>query len=400
MGFAAFCYACFFSSVNAQSLTWLGRLGGSFSRANGVSNDGSVVVGTTDSPNGIRAFRWTPATGMQSLGVLASGESFGIALSSDGAVIVGLSDAPNWRRIAFRWTASSGMQPVFNDNPYNSGAVDVSANGDSIAVNLRYFDGSAFVDFSIFTTPGGDYTLNPPVGNALSAVECSADGTTVVGSMTIYPTLSAIRRAFRWTAQGGIQNLGALTNAAFANSEAYCVSADGSIVYGLSEQGSGGSHVMFRWTPTEGMTSTGAAMTPADTTADGTVVVGTDSAGRPVRWTQAGGMEDLNVTYASLIRSGWRLASATAISSDGRYIVGIGRNTDETQSEAFLLDTGCGVHNGDVTLDGCVDDADLLAVLFAFGASGSNLGRVDVNCDGVVDDADLLQVLFNFGQGC
>jgi hypothetical protein len=60
----------------------------------------------------------------------------------------------------------------------------------------------------------------------------------------------------------------------------------------------------------------------------------------------------------------------------------------------------CVPHNGDVVEDGCVDDADLLAVLFAFGNTGSNLGRVDVNCDQVVDDADLLEVLFNFGSGC
>ncbi|BCW95835.1 MAG: hypothetical protein WHS44_07225 [Fimbriimonadales bacterium] len=54
---------------------------------------------------------------------------------------------------------------------------------------------------------------------------------------------------------------------------------------------------------------------------------------------------------------------------------------------------------GDVNGDGCVDDADLLAVLFAFGQTGSGLPE-DVNEDGVVDDADLLTVLFNFGQGC
>jgi uncharacterized Zn-binding protein involved in type VI secretion len=60
----------------------------------------------------------------------------------------------------------------------------------------------------------------------------------------------------------------------------------------------------------------------------------------------------------------------------------------------------CQSHNGDVDNNGCVDDADLLAVLFAFGQTGDNLGRVDVNCDQVVDDADLLQVLFNFGSGC
>jgi hypothetical protein len=60
----------------------------------------------------------------------------------------------------------------------------------------------------------------------------------------------------------------------------------------------------------------------------------------------------------------------------------------------------CIGHNGDVDNNGCVDDADLLAVLFAFGNTGEVLGGVDVNCDGTIDDADLLQVLFNFGSGC
>jgi len=70
----------------------------------------------------------------------------------------------------------------------------------------------------------------------------------------------------------------------------------------------------------------------------------------------------------------------------------------------FLLHSGfwfspCVVaHRGDVTGDGCVDDEDLLIILFNFGAQGRNIA--DVNCDGIVDDADLLIVLFNFGFGC
>jgi hypothetical protein len=52
---------------------------------------------------------------------------------------------------------------------------------------------------------------------------------------------------------------------------------------------------------------------------------------------------------------------------------------------------------GDVNGDGCVDDADLLIVLFNFGNAG---GQGDVNGDNIVDDADLLIVLFNFGSGC
>jgi hypothetical protein len=51
-----------------------------------------------------------------------------------------------------------------------------------------------------------------------------------------------------------------------------------------------------------------------------------------------------------------------------------------------------------VDANGIVDDADLLAVLFAFGSLGDCLDE-DVNQDGTVDDADLLAVLFNFGAG-
>jgi len=53
----------------------------------------------------------------------------------------------------------------------------------------------------------------------------------------------------------------------------------------------------------------------------------------------------------------------------------------------------------EVNGDGCVDGADLLAVLFAFGQCESGLPE-DVNGDGVVEDADLLRVLFHFGIGC
>jgi len=52
---------------------------------------------------------------------------------------------------------------------------------------------------------------------------------------------------------------------------------------------------------------------------------------------------------------------------------------------------------GDTNGDGCVNDADLLTVLIAFG---SDAFAADLNADGIVDDADLLEVLFAFGSGC
>jgi WD40 repeat protein len=52
---------------------------------------------------------------------------------------------------------------------------------------------------------------------------------------------------------------------------------------------------------------------------------------------------------------------------------------------------------GDVDGDGCVGDADLLAILNAYGNSNPD---VDVNHDGIVNDKDLMIALFNFGSGC
>jgi outer membrane protein assembly factor BamB len=54
---------------------------------------------------------------------------------------------------------------------------------------------------------------------------------------------------------------------------------------------------------------------------------------------------------------------------------------------------------GDANGDGCVNDDDLLIVLFSFGETGPGL-QGDLNRDGIVDDQDALLVLFNFGAGC
>ena len=89
-------------------------------------------------------------------------------------------------------------------------------------------------------------------------------------------------------------------------------------------------------------------------------------------------------------------ARALAIDAQGNvYVTGWARqyNSDYVTIKYEQLRTG------DVNGDGCVDDSDLLAVLFAFENTGSNLPE-DLNGDGTVDDADLLEVLFNFGSGC
>jgi uncharacterized membrane protein len=76
-------------------------------------------------------------------------------------------------------------------------------------------------------------------------------------------------------------------------------------------------------------------------TDDGKVVVGA-YAGAARRWTITSSgilMENLNTTYASLLSAGSSLKVAHDISSNGRYIVGMGYNATTARDEAFLLDT-------------------------------------------------------------
>ncbi len=91
-------------------------------------------------------------------------------------------------------------------------------------------------------------------------------------------------------------------------------------------------------------------------------------------------------TYTN-IRSGTVDIAVRAPTSLVRKVTNVSLNTDVSGLVFNLI-------NGDVNGDNVIDDADLLAVLFAFGSSDPN---VDLNGDGIVDDADLLMVLFNFG---
>lgn len=89
----------FLDTLNGQGNSW----------TSGISNDGSTIVGDSDTVEGRRrAFRWTREGRMQPLGALNGGTAnCAIDLSGDGSIIVGYADdgsgGDNKRR-AFRWT--------------------------------------------------------------------------------------------------------------------------------------------------------------------------------------------------------------------------------------------------------------------------------------------------------
>ena len=196
-------------------------LAGNDSAAFGVSADGTVVVGSTDAVGGVHAFRWTADRGMQDLGVFPwSTRSVAMGVSADGSVVIGEGV---WRGgettidpVAFRWSATTGLQPITSPLMSGSWAYDVSANGSVV------------------------------VGVAVLAGEW---------------------RAFRWTETDGVQDLGTLGG---ARSGAYGVSADGSVVVGESLTPTWQPHA-FRWTPEGGMEDLNA--TYADLLLDGSLLV-------------------------------------------------------------------------------------------------------------------------------
>jgi autotransporter-associated beta strand protein len=101
----------------ATGMIGLGFLPGyQFSAASGTNSDGSVVVGTAQSPPGagnLQAFRWTAATGMVGLGFLPGQiASRAQATNADGSVIVGSSIDNGGTDHVARWTSSTGIQSV------------------------------------------------------------------------------------------------------------------------------------------------------------------------------------------------------------------------------------------------------------------------------------------------
>jgi uncharacterized membrane protein len=285
----------------------LGHLPGAsapIANAKGISADGRTIVGRSYSAAGAEAFRWTdPAAGgagMQALGDLpgANHSSEALAVSADGRVVAGwgtstLSTEGSFE--AFRWTdpATGGAGMVaLGDIPgalFFSMGTAITPDGATICGHGMSFSSAPHAQGAYWPAGSGPIPLPDLPGGAFGA-NCygiSADGHTIVGTSAA----AAGVLAFRWTdpdfGGNGIKSLGNLPGG--FTSYAYGVSADGNVVLGHS------------------------------------VVPGAVLA---VVWTKATGMRSLHdvLTELGVDFTGWKVEAATAISGDGRTIVGNGTN--------------------------------------------------------------------------
>lgn len=333
--------------------------GGQYSsNAFGVSGDGSVVVGISNSvrsSGAFEGFRWTAETGMVGLGSLGAPENYtslAYDVSSDGSVIVGNTSAqapPNYGA-PFRWTASEGLVPI---GPLPGGEIGgtayaISADGRTIVG----YAGNAESREEAFrwTAETGMIGLGDlPGAPFISSVglDVSGDGSVVVGVGT---GPQGEGRPFRWTEAAGMIDLGDLPGGGTTGG-ASGVSLDGSIIVGSSRSTFG--EEAFLWTESTGMVGLGDlpggpfGSGALDVSADGKIVVGNSCVAdlapgfcftAPFVWDAEHGMRNLQTLLTDdfgLDLTGWQLFTARAISADGLTIVGYGWNPNR-RPEAYL----------------------------------------------------------------
>src|SRR5262245_9439614 len=139
--------------------------------------------------------------------VLAGRDSFSpTGVSADGSVIVGASDSALGNG-AFLWTAAGGLVSLgFLPGRDSSGATGVSADGSVVVGgNFSSEKGSATADVLRAPAVGGVVGRGAVLGGGSS---CLATGVSADGSVVVGASDSALgNEAFRWTAAGGMRSL-------------------------------------------------------------------------------------------------------------------------------------------------------------------------------------------------
>jgi hypothetical protein len=276
--------------------------------ANGVSVDGTWIVGSVRVPGGttfgLAAYRWSKATGMQVLPDQTGGTfpSFytGHAVSADGNIVAGYGNSGSTLR-AFRHNAATGVTVGLNQlpssSPYSTMARGMSADGSIL------FGGSTFGNGFIAwrSTAQGMQRLESlnPGTSALpfqeNAMDASDDGRFVAGWSVLGPVNELQFRAAMWDGT-------ALNVLGDDVARAYGVNNDGTVVVGSF--GTGDSSAML--------------------------------------WTSQHGMVDLQDFLTSTLGldaqlNGWRLIRAQAVSGDGRVITGWGTQFGQTRGFVAVI---------------------------------------------------------------
>lgn len=275
-----------------------------------VNDDGNVIVGRA----GTMAAIYRVGSGMQRIEFFSlTRNSTATGVNGDGTVVVGFCDGstavPNPDR-AFVWTKGQGLRmigciwadPMATSYAYGvsrDGTVVVGSSVRGLAAVQPTPGVRALVNVAFrWTAAGGMQDLGfPDGGNDSTATDVSADGTTVVGTWTVAATGET--RGFCWTAAQGMVDLG-------VRGGPVAVSGDGGVVVGsgaIDGEQPASLYRGFRWTRARGATRVpGSALfggfgAACDVSADGALMIGTincgDTLGGVGRWSGDGPIEEV-----------------------------------------------------------------------------------------------------------
>jgi probable HAF family extracellular repeat protein len=331
------------SQCGAASFRGLGFLqGGTCSEARGVSAKGMVVVGTSCTPSGVQAFRWTNDGGMKGVPVPTGLiKSWGVDVSADGNLILGQgrkSDGSPYGYEGFLWNYASGCMYHITAENRSIFVTGMTSDG-SIVVGNEWTEGTEGKYTPYRWSPEGqvEYLNLLYDGEPATDVEAvSADGRVIVGSK-LYDTYP-FRRIIYWT-EDEVLTFGAQT--------AIATSRNGAVVVGTVDNLQTQLFEAYRWSRDTGVILLGTCLPrhhsrAMDVSGDDLIIVGyvqSDSTDEQMAmmWDQKHGMrllKDVLQNDLGLDLSGWKLTRALAISDDGSTIVGDGWNP-ENQTEAW-----------------------------------------------------------------
>ena len=378
--------------------------------ANGVSDDGSVVVGQNNSGG----FVWT-LDGLQEIGGVAA-----IAADADGSFITGDRSFPSGdtaaRYVATGgWTQFGGLGPSGCDSSLSS-AYDISSDGQR-CVGLGW-DGCSANAF-LWSEAEGMFKL-PQIGPSSTRADTISGDGHVIGGWD--QASNGSRRAAAWfeNAKTGLWEETLVLESTSGNSGGYGEvngsNGEGSFLVGSADGVTDSSSGGFAYRAGEGVQILGLLPPEAtpygggalDVSEDGEIVVGYQREGfgggqsfRATYWTPETGLVDLKEHLNDLgagIPAGFTLAAAQSISDDGTVICGWGYEGLFFFQDAWVVILPGGKPEpcpGDLNGDGRVDGGDLGLLLAAWG---TNDPAADLSVDGDVNGADLGLLLALWGE--
>ena len=239
-----------------NNITDLGALrndNSSYSGADAVNSDGSIVVGDAYNDNGdLHATVWSgnnwgTKTDLGTLKTDNSGSSVAYAVSRDGSVVVGQADNDNGETHATVWSGSNWATKtdLGTLKAYNTGYSSIHAvsSDGSVVVGHSEWDGGTPTHATVWSGSGWATktdlgTLKTDNSDGSSARAVSSNGSVIAGEAV---NDNGENRAIVWSGSGWSTktDLGTLITGNSGESSAWGINSDGSVVVGQAANDNG-----------------------------------------------------------------------------------------------------------------------------------------------------------------